>query len=187
MRLTSAFAAILLIGGLTACDLIGATAVSSTTENYDPSEYAGEAKTRPIPVTVYGSALGVSGAALTKAVVDDMAGQDWAPHAHFTMATGSEPSGYFSFVMMMNGPANLTAVSLCAHSVAAGTTLSNASDIRVTGALCRYSEAVSEVSARVSGATSLQDAKFADLIATTVRNLTPTSKSDRQGVAEPTN
>ena len=180
MRLTSAFTAAVLIGGLTACDLIGPSAVSSTTNNYDPSEYAQAAKASPIPVMVTGSALGMSGPGLTKAVIDDMTGQDWAPHARFVSASDAAQGSTFSFAIMLNGPNGVTGANLCGRNAAPpGATTSNAGDVLLVAGLCRYNEAVSNVQVRISGATGPQDPKFASMIATAVRSLTPPIVTNR--------
>jgi hypothetical protein len=181
MRLTSAFTAAVLIGGLTACDLIGPSAVSSTTNNYDPAEYAQAAKASPIPVTVTGGALGVSGPELTKAVIDDMTGQDWSPHARFVPASdGSTQGSVFSFAIMLNGPNGVTGASLCGRNAApTGATSSKAGDVLLVAGLCRYNEAVSNVQVRISGATGPHDPKFAGMIATAIRSLTPPIVTNR--------
>jgi hypothetical protein len=181
MRLTSAFTAAVLIGGLTACDLIGPSAVSSTTNNYDPAEYAQAAKASPIPVTVTGSALGMSGPGLTKAVIDNMTGQDWAPHARFAPASDVTQGSVFSFAVMLNGPNGVTGASLCGRQSASASaaTSSNAGEVVLVAGLCRYNEAVSNVQVRISGATGPQDPKFASMIATAVRSLTPPIVTNR--------
>ena len=181
MRLMSAFIAILLIGGLTACDLIGPSAVSSTTNNYDPSEYAQAAKASPIPVRVTGSALSISGPELTKAAIDDMTGQDWAPHARFVPASDATQGSVFSFAIMFNGPNGVTGASLCARQSAStgAATSSNAGDVLLIAGLCRYNEAVSNVQVRISGATGPRDPKFAGMIATAIRSLTPPIVTNR--------
>ena len=189
MRLTSAFAAVLLIGGLTACDLIGPRVVSGITDNYDPGEYAREAKTRPIPVTVYGSAFGVGGDALTQAVIGDMTGQDWTPHARFTTAAAATQGGYFSVAVVLNGPAGVTGASLCGHPPAANASgAATSGDVRLIASLCRYDQAVTDVEVRTGGVSGLKDPKFAALIATAIRNLTPPIVVNRMNdTSDPTN
>lgn len=180
MRLTSAFTAAVLIGGLTGCELIGPSAVSSITDNYDPSEYARAAQTSAIPVTVTGSALGMSGPDLTKAVIADMTGQDWSPHARFAPASDVAAGGNFSFAIMLNGPNEVTGASLCGRTaVPTGATSSNAGDVHLVAGLCRYDQAVTSVEVRISGATGPSDPKFAGMIATAVRSLTPPIVTNR--------
>jgi hypothetical protein len=185
MRLTSAFTAVLLIGGLTACDLIGPSAVSSIADNYDPGEYARAAKAQTIPVAVYGSALGMSGADLTKTVINDMTGQDWSPHARFAPSSNATAGGIFSFAIMLNGPAGVTGANLCGRSSApTGTSPSSGGEVHLIAGLCRYDQAVTNVEVRISGATGPSDPKFAGMIATAVRSLTPPIVTNRMNDTE---
>ena len=181
MRITSALAAAAIIGGLTACDLIGPRAVSSVANNYNPAEYAQAAKASPIPVTVTGNALGMSGPGLTKAVIDDMTGQDWAPHARFAPASDVTQGSTFSFAIMLNGPNGVTGASLCGRQAAltGAATPSNGGDVLLIAGLCRYDQAVTNVEVRISGATGPSDPKFAGMIATAVRSLTPPIVTNR--------
>jgi hypothetical protein len=180
MRSSPAFGSIAILASLTACSLIGPTYTSSVADNYDPAEYARVVSTKTVPVTVIGSAAGVSGAPLTAAVVNAMTGHDWTPHAHFTTAPNPDSDSYFSIVVLINGAANATGDSLCAgrppqNNSAAG------SDVRLTAGLCRYGVAVSETSGRIGSISGIQDPKFADLAAGAIRELVPAISTYRNG------
>ena len=181
MRLSMALGSAVLLATLTACDLIGATFTSSVADNYDPAEYARVVSTKTVPVIVYGSAFGVSGAPLTTAVANGMTGRDFSPHARFTTTSNPNSDGYFSVAVLINGPANATAAGLCSGKVPTGNSAVSSGDIRLTAGLCRYGVAVSETSGRISGVSSLQDPKFADLAAGTIRELVPAISTYRNG------
>lgn len=166
------------LAGLGACTAFGPTYTSSVTDTYDPTEYATRTTGRDVPVTVYGSAFGVSGTSLTTTVVNNMTGHDWSPHARFTPAEGRSDESPFSVAVAINGPANATGASLCAGTVkqAGAPTVGNVS---LVAGLCRYGVAVSEVSGRTTGVNGVQDPKFSELVAKAIRELTPPNSTFR--------
>jgi hypothetical protein len=164
--------ALFAVAGLSACTAFGPTYTSSVTDTYDPSEYATQTTTRDVPVKVYGSAFGVSGAPLATTVVGNMTGHDWSPHAHFTATDTRSNETPFSVAVVINGPGNTTGDNLCAGNVNQ-TSPSATGDVRLTAGLCRYGVAVSEVTGQTSGVNGVQDPKFAELVAKAIRELTP--------------
>jgi hypothetical protein len=168
--------ALFVLAGLGAC--AGPTYTSSVTDTYDPAEYATRTYGRDVPVTVYGSAFGVSGAPLATTVVGHMTGHDWSPHARFTPSESRSDDSAFSVAVAINGAANITGASLCAGNISQAK-ISDAGDVRLTAGLCRYGVAVSEVSGQTTGVSGVQDPKFAELVAKAIRELTPPNSTYR--------
>jgi hypothetical protein len=181
MRSSLALGSVALLAGLTACGLLGPTYTSSVTDTYDPAEYARVVGTKTVPVTVIGSAAGISGAPLTQAIVNAMTGHDWSPHARFTTAPNPDTDGYFSIIVLLNGPANATGAGLCSGQALRNVGTAAAGDVRLIAGLCRYGVAVSETSGQTSGVSSAQDPKFAQLAAGAIRELVPAISTYRTG------
>lgn len=173
MRPSKVLASASLLAALAACSLIGPTFTSSVTDNYDPAEYARVVSAQTVPVSVFGSVFGISGAPLTTIVVRDMTGQDWPPHARFTTAPDPARDGYFSVAIMINGDNDATGAGLCAGQTKATSAATANGDINLVAGLCRYDVAVSEISGRIDGVSGVQDPKFAQLLAAAIRELTP--------------
>src|SRR3954451_3139178 len=88
---------------------------------FNPNEYSTQASRGDVPVLVLGSLGGLDGASLSDAVVANMQGSDWPPHARFAtaMVTTATPASVdrtpYQVVMLFNGPNDLTSAALCAR------------------------------------------------------------------------
>ncbi|MGE5538536.1 MAG: hypothetical protein ACM30I_07945 [Gemmatimonas sp.] len=168
---------------LAACDDV-AIVEDQTTGRFSPNEYARDAALGPIPVTILGSALGAGDERLAAAVMDEMRNADWAPHASFVLAPADEMARaaatagggrMYSYVLMFNGPANVTAAALCARkplppATAAGN--GNGSGIRLVAGLCRNDEIATAVTGRAYRVSGFDDDRFHRLIVGVMQTLT---------------
>ena len=173
------FAHLLLSGtavlGLAACVRSdGITTVSQRDSRYESDDYAHEASVKPILVVVRGTAFGLDQRSLEQAVAGNMQGADWGPHARFTTTPSTDVGQMFSFVMLVNGPRNATAASLCRDPSRAPASIEAppAGEIRLIGGLCRYDQNMAEVTGRVDGVSGPQDPKFRTLIVAATQELT---------------
>lgn len=171
----------LIAAGLAGCAVNGPILVTgdrSTT--FDPNEYHRDASKGDILVLVRGGLPGVEQKTLEKYIVDRMQGADWSPHAHFTIAPGPDVARMYSFVMMMNGPKDVTAEALCANPQKSHPMVqpSKPGDVTLTAGLCRYTEEMTDVSGRVSGVNDLGDPRLHELIADSVHEMTRPINTD---------
>lgn len=152
----------------------GITTVSQRDSRYESDDYAHEASVKPILVVVRGTAFGVDQRTLEQAVASSMQGADWGPHARFITTPSADAAKIFSFVMLVNGPRNATAASLCRDpSQAPATTEPPVSgEIRLIGGLCRYDQNMAEVTGRIDGVNGPQDPRFRNLIVAATHELT---------------
>lgn len=168
--------------GLAACARPdGVRTVSNIGDRYDSDDYAHEASVKPILVVVRGTAFGLDQKSLENVVTSNMQGADWGPHAKFTTTPGSDVAPIFSFVMLVNGPQNATAASLCRDPSKAPASVQApaAGEMRILGGLCRYDQYMSEVTARVDGVNGPQDPKFHSLIVAAMQELTTPMTTQR--------
>ena len=144
------------------------------TSLFSPVEYSTQASRGDIPVFVIGSAAGLDGARLTDAVVARMQGADWPPRARFAPASAVGDGGAYSYVMLFNGPRDLTSARLCAQRPALSDTRAPQAggDIVLVAGICRYEKVASGVTARVTNITGPDDPQFHALIVGTVQELT---------------
>lgn len=159
----------------------GIRTVSGLDDRYDSDDYAHEASVKPILVVVRGTAFDLDQKALETAITNNMQGADWGSHTKFTTTPGSDVAPIFSFVMLVNGPQNATAASLCRDpsKAPAATQAPIAGEFRLLGGLCRYDQNMSEVTGRVDGVTSPQDPKFHKLIVAAMQELTTPMTTQR--------
>lgn len=168
--------------GLAACARSdGIRTVSSLDDRYDSDDYAHEASVKPILVVVRGTAFGLDQKALETTITNNMQGADWGPHAKFTTTPSADVAPIFSFVMLVNGPQNATAASLCRDpsKAPAVTQPPTAGEVHILGGLCRYDQNMSEVTARVDGVSGPQDPKFHNLIVAAMQELTTPMTTQR--------
>jgi len=165
--------AVLALLGLGGCDDISIVEDQST-GLFSPEEYAHDAARGDIPVAVLGSAYGVSGERLARIVVEHMQGADWEPHARFTVAGEPTASRVYSYVLMFNGPLDVTSAALCAqaaHSAPMGEG-ADASKVRVVAGLCRDNKVATGVTARAGNISGIGDERFHTLIVAIAQALT---------------
>ena len=160
--------------GFAGCGDDIAVVEDQSTGRFSPEEYARDAAQGPIPVAVLGSAYGVGGERLARLVLNHMQGADWAPHATFAAAGETTGSRIYSYVMMFNGPLDVTAAALCAQPdhVTPAPEATDAKTIRVVAGLCRNDEIATGVTARAANIGGIGDAKFHTLIVAVVQALT---------------
>jgi hypothetical protein len=182
MRISHFLLSTAVVLGLAACTRPdGIRTVSSLDDRYDSDDYAHEASVKPILVVVRGTAFGLDQKALESTITENMQGADWGPHAKFTTTPGSDVAPIFSFVMLVNGPQNATAASLCRDptKAPASTEALPAGEIRLLGGLCRYDQNMSEVTGRIDGVSGPQDPKFHNLIVAAMQELTTPMTTQR--------
>jgi hypothetical protein len=152
----------------------GIRTVSAMDDRYDSDDYAHEATVKPIPVVVRGTAFGLDQKALESTITKNMQGADWGPHATFTTTPGPDDARIFSFVMLVNGPQNATAASLCRNpsKAPASTQAPIQGQVRLLGGLCRYDQSMTEVTGQVDGVTDPNDPKLHNLIVAAMMELT---------------
>lgn len=156
---------------LGACD--GALVTSDESAIFTLDEYHHEASKDDLLVVVRGGLPGVDQPTLARYVVNQMQGSDWGPSAHFTANPGPNVDKMFSYVVMINGPADVTAAELCAKPAQPQAMQSAvSSDITLVASLCRYNETMLGVSGRVSGVNGLDNPELRRLIADATQELT---------------
>jgi hypothetical protein len=145
-----------------------------STSLFSPVEYSTQASRGDIPVLVLGSAAGLDGARLSDAVVERMQGADWPPRARFAPASMAGDRGTYSYVMLFNGPRDLTSSKLCAErsTVANAPTARTDGGIVLVAGICRYDKVASGVTARTVNVTGPNDPQFQALIVSAVQELT---------------
>lgn len=169
-----AVAALALIG-LNGCGDDISIVEDQSTGLFGPEEYARDAAQGPIPVAVLGSAYGVSGERLARLVVGHMQGADWSPHATFTVIGEPTASRIYSYVMMFNGPLDVTSAALCARTAHLPPTAADTSDgksIHVVAGLCRNDTIATGVTARAANIGGIGEEKFHELIVGIAQALT---------------
>jgi hypothetical protein len=137
-------------------------------------EYARDVSKGDITVVVRGSAFGVDQKTLTNLVLQNMKGADWGPHARFTAASDANTARTYFYVMMLNGPVNITGAALCARPaqpLAAGPARASG-EIRLVTALCRFDKIATSVSGRATGVKGPDDPNVHRLIAGAVQDVT---------------
>lgn len=163
-----AIASLLCLG---ACD--GALVTSDESAIFTLDEYHHEASKDDLLVIVRGGLPGVDQPTLARYVVDQMQGADWGPHARFTASPGPDVDKMFSYVMMIDGPADITAAELCAKPAQPQPMRSaTTGEVTLVASLCRYNETMLGVSGRVSGAKGLDNPALSRLIADATQELT---------------
>ena len=92
-----------------------------------------------------------------------------------------EVAPIFSFVMMVNGPANASAATLCRDpsKAPAVTAPPAAGELRLLGGLCRYDQNMTEVTGLVGNVEGPQDPKFRNLIVAAMMELTTPMTAQR--------
>jgi hypothetical protein len=102
-----------------------------------------------------------------------MRGAGWSPQPRLTATPGSDVGQMWSFVMMVNGPLNVTAASLCADpSKAPATQALPAGEFRLVGGLCRFDKNMTEVTGRLYNVTGPDDPRVSRLIMAATQELT---------------
>jgi hypothetical protein len=146
-----------------------------STGQFSPEEYARDAAQGDIPVAVLGNAYGASGERLARLVLNHMQDADWAPHARLTAIGEPTGSRIYSYVMMFNGPPEVTSAALCARTAHLPPTPAGAPDgnsIRIVAGLCRNDTVAAGVTARAANVGGIGDGKFHTLIVRIVQTLT---------------
>lgn len=158
----------------------GIATVSQVDSRFDSDDYAHEASVKPILVVVRGSAFGLDQRTLEQVVASDMQGADWSPHARLTTVPSNDVAKIFSFVILVNGPQDLTAAALCRDparmQVQAAPTASG--EVRLVSGLCRYDEDMVEVTGRLDGLSGPQDPRFHNLIAAAMQEMTSPKETE---------
>jgi hypothetical protein len=159
----------------------GIRTVSAMDDRYDSDDYNHEATIKPIPVVVRGTAFGLDQKALEATITKNMQGADWGGHTNFTTTPGPDDAKIFSFVMLVNGPANATAASLCRDpsKAPASTQALPQGQVRLLGGLCRYDQNMTEVTGQIDGVTGPDDPKLKNLIVAAMMELTTPMTTQR--------
>jgi hypothetical protein len=163
----------MLLATLSACSQSVVRDYPTTT--FSSLEYGTQVSRGTVPVTVLGNAGGLGGARLSETVVSHMQGADWPPHARFASAAAPDRDDMYSYVLLFNGPVDVTSSDLCAERARAlpSTYTGHAVDgVMVVAGLCRYNKVASGVTARATKVLSPEDPEFRRLIVTTVQELT---------------
>lgn len=139
-------------------------------------------------VIIQGSGYGVDQAAFRQAVIDNMQRARGGLNTRFTTNPVNNYNSDYKVVMLFNGPVTAKADELCRRpDQYASVTPMASPETYVLAAFCRYDSALTEVSGRAAGVTSVTDARFASLIRQTVGDLFPPTDdrpqrdSDRSG------
>jgi hypothetical protein len=150
---------------------------------FNTGEYSAQASRRAVPVVVLGSAAGLDGARLSDAVVAQMQGADWAPHARFAPAPAPDSNDVYSYILLFNGPHDVTSSDLCARRSAAPPTVAARADTGVVlvAGLCRYDKVASGVTGRAAGIAGPDSADFRNLIVAVVQELTQPAAGFQSG------
>jgi len=165
-----------LASGIAGCSATNGVSIveDQQTGFFASEEYARDVSLGDITVVVRGAAFGADQKTLANLVVKNMQGADWGPHARFTAASGQDTARTYSYVMMLNGPVNITSAALCARPsqpLSAGPALAPG-EIRLVAGLCRFNKITNGVSGRAVGVVGPNDPKVHALIAGAVQELT---------------
>jgi hypothetical protein len=148
---------------------------------YSPGEYGSDASKGDMPVAVTGGAFGLDPARLADVTVRNMQGADWGPHAHFTAVPGPNTARMYHYVMMWNGPRDITVAQLCANPsqpIPAAPNAGADGNLLLVAGLCRYDKATNGVTVTASGVTGPGDVKFRQMIVAAVQELTRPNQRD---------
>lgn len=172
--------AAMLMLSLLGCAQLGPSIVTNEESSlYSSSEYNQDISTGDVVVVVRGGLPGIGQQTLENFVVAHMQGADWGPHAHFTATPGPDTARTFWFAMMINGPNDVSAATLCANPSKPYPPAPTVSPGHITlvGGLCRNTRVMMGVTGRVDGVMDITDIKFHQLIAGVVLQLTNSQKS----------
>jgi hypothetical protein len=167
--------------GLAACTHGVSVVENYQTGFYSPGEYGSDASKGLMPVAVTGGAFGLDPYALADVTVRNMQGADWGPHARFTALPGPDTTRMYHYVMMWNGPRDVTVAELCANprqplpfdpAASAGGRL-----VLIAG-LCRFDKATNGVTASASNVTGPGDVKFRQTVVAAMQELTRPNQRD---------
>jgi hypothetical protein len=165
-----------------ACTSGGVSVVENyQTGFYSPGEYGSDASKGEMPVAVTGGAFGLAPNQLADVTVRNMQGADWSPHARFTALPGPNTTRMYHYVMMWNGPRDVTAAQLCANPrqpQPGDPTASAAGRLVLSAALCRFDKATNGVTATVSNVAGPGDVKFRQAVVGAVQELTRPNQRD---------
>lgn len=144
---------------------------------FGPDDLAFRTSQNPVPVVVHGRVAGLDHKTLVQTVTNDLQSSTWGPAPRFVPTSSrlaSSGNNEYSIIMMVNGPQAITAAQLCAEPTArAGAVSAGAvGDVSLIGALCRYDQAITGVSARAANVQNANDPVFHRLIASTANDLT---------------
>lgn len=144
-------------------------------------EYAHDVSRGNVTVVVRGSAFGLDQISLEKLILKNMEGAEWGRHAHFATAADPDAAQIYSYIVMVNGPGNINAASLCRQPLQAISSVDFPApgELSIVADLCRYDKVTNSVSGRVTGITGPDDPKTGNLIALSILELT---KPDQQRV-----
>jgi hypothetical protein len=134
-----------------------------------------------MPVAVSGGAFGLNPNQLSDVTVRNMQGADWSPHAKFTAVPGPNTTRVYHYVMMWNGPDDVTAAQLCANprqAQASAPAASAGGDVVLTAGLCRYDKATNGVTASATNVTGPGDVKFRQVVQAAMLELTRPNQQD---------
>jgi hypothetical protein len=165
------------IAAVAACNQFPGVSVveNNQTGFYDPGEYGSDARKGDMPVAVSGGAFGLEPTMLADVTVRNMQGADWSPHARFTAVPGPNTTRAYHYVMMWNGPEDVTAAQLCANPRQprpAAPAASAGGDVVLVAGLCRYDKATNGVTASASDVTGPGDVKFRNVVQAAMLELT---------------
>ncbi|MGE5540147.1 MAG: hypothetical protein ACM30I_16145 [Gemmatimonas sp.] len=179
-RLAATMLVTVTVAGCTRADGI-ATVSSINNDIYDSADMSREIAAKDTLVVVRGSAFGLDQRALEQAIVSDMQGAAWGPQPRLTTTPGSNVGQMWSFVMMVNGPRNVTAAALCRDPAQAPalTEALPAGEFRLVGGLCRFDKNMTEVTGRLEGVTGADDPRVRRLIMAATQELTTPTTADR--------
>jgi hypothetical protein len=158
----------------------GIATVSQVDSRFDSDDYAHEASVKPILVVVRGSAFGLDQRSLEQVVTSNMQGADWSPHARLTTVPSNDVAKIFSYVMLVNGPSDLTAAALCRDParIPVAVQPTPTGEVRLVGGLCRYDQDMVEVTGRLDGLSGPQDPRFRGLIAAAMQEMTSPKETE---------
>ncbi|MGE5539468.1 MAG: hypothetical protein ACM30I_12690 [Gemmatimonas sp.] len=178
----------------TATRLLAATAVValaacsqvSVVENYQtgffsPAEYGADASKGEMPVAVTGGAFGLTPGVLADVTVRNMQGADWPPHARMTVLPGPNTTRMYHYVMMWNGPRDVTVSNLCANPARPQPAAPNAGadgTLVLIAGLCRFDKATNGVTVTAGNVAGPGDVKFRQMIVSAVQELTRPNQRD---------
>jgi hypothetical protein len=147
--------------------------------SFSADDFARQASEAPVPVVVHGRAAGLDHKATVQAVTNDLQDSTWGPNPHFvpesSRVAAANESNEYSMVMMINGPLDMSAAQLCADPATRVGNVSVGDETRLSGALCRYDQAISSVEARAANVQSTNDPAFRQLVASVGNELTSPS------------
>jgi hypothetical protein len=183
MRFAHLFVSATLALTLAACARSDGIATVSSINNdlFDSNDMSRELSSKDTIVHVRGSAFGLDQSALERTVVSNMQGAAWGPQPRLTPTPGSNVGQMWSFVMMVNGPLNVTAAALCRDpsQAPALTQEPPSGEFRLVGGLCRFDKNMTEVTGRVQGVTGPDDPRVRRLIVAATQELTTPRVTER--------